>query len=173
MSPPINPLVNWPDPTHWPTHPSGQRPPAQRSYWTDTPMDRDPRQRPPGQRPPDRDSLLTDIHLWKHYLHTHMHMHVHAHMYDIIAIPRDSPNWGCHLHEIIMFTTHACVYMHACTCMCTCMGVPHQPHSHTTTPIPPKSHREPKSPKFNKSWTNQDHSILFEDSLPLNTAELI
>ena len=51
---------------------------------------------------------------------THMHMHAHAcvHMTSL-GIPRDSPNGGCHLHEIIMFTMHACacLCMHACACM--------------------------------------------------------
>ena len=61
--------------------------------------------------------------------------------------------------------------MHACTCTCV-GGIPTTPHSIHLTPTP-QSHREPKTPKFNKSWTNQDISILFEDSLPLNTPELI
>ena len=34
---------------------------------------------------------------------------------------------------------------------------------------PPQSHREPESLKVYESWTNQDNSILFEKSLPLNT----
>ena len=56
-----------------------------------------------------------------------------------------------------------------CLCLCvhTCVGTPPPPSTH------PQSCREPKSPKFSKSWTNWDNSILFEDSLPLNTPELI
>ena len=120
------------------------------------------------------------------------HMHAHAHMCARVLHHREFPgipqksNGSSHLHEIIMFTTHACVCMcmRACVCMCTCVGAPpnHPPPPYTqppplTTPHPPTPHphscREPKTPKFNKSWTNQDNSILFEDSLPLNIPELI
>ena len=52
-------------------------------------------------------------------------------------------------------------------------GAPHNhPDPHPSKPHP-QSRREPKTPKFNKSWTNRDNSILFEDSLPLNIPELI
>ena len=50
------------------------------------------------------------------------------------------------------------------------------PHASRCPPThlpPPQSRREPKTPKFNKSWTNRDNSILFEDSLHLNIPELI
>ena len=50
---------------------------------------------------------------------------------------------------------------------------PDAPDNPPTHLSPPQSHREPKTAKFNKSWTNQDNSILFEDSLPLNIPELI
>ena len=101
---------------------------------------------------------------------THMHACIWHHR-EFPGIPQKS-NIGGHLHEIIMFTTHAC----ACVCMCACAHVwrvtPNYPHPIHPSPHP-QSHREPKSPKFNKSWTNQDNLILFEDSLPLNTPELI
>ena len=110
---------------------------------------------------------------WGWWEGTPTHMHAHVHMTSS-GIPRHSPNGGCHLHEIIMFTTHACA------CMCTCVGdTPNHPiHPPPATPPPsthphPQSCREPKTPKFNNSWTNRDNSILFEDSLPLNTPELI
>ena len=62
----------------------------------------------------------------------------------------------------------------ACACMCMCGGnTPHAPRCPPTHLPPPQSHREPKTPKFNKSWTNRDNLILFEDSLPLNIPELI
>ena len=52
-------------------------------------------------------------------------------------------------------------------------NTPHAPRPPPTHLLPPQSCREPKTPKFNKSWTNWDNSILFEDSLPLNIPELI
>ena len=53
-----------------------------------------------------------------------------------------------------------------------CGDTPYPPDAPTHLP-PPQSYRELKTPKFNNSWTNQDISILFEDSLPLNISELI
>ena len=108
--------------------------------------------------------------------HTHMHMHAHACMYDIIGNPQDFPksNGGGHLHEITMFTTHACACVHVRACACTCVGgTPNHPPPPSSHPPTPKSHRKPKTPKFDNSCTNQDNSILFEDSLPLNIPELI
>ena len=92
------------------------------------------------------------------HMHMHVHMHMHAHAYDIKGNPRDFPksNGGGHLHEITMFTMHAC----ACVCMHACMsvgGTPQPPPSPSTHPPPhpptptPKSRRKPKTPKFNKS----------------------
>ena len=75
---------------------------------------------------------------------THVHMHTHACTYDIIGNPWDYPksNRGGHLHEITMFTTHACacVHVHACACMCTCVGgTPSHPHPHPATPPSPRA----------------------------------
>ena len=73
---------------------------------------------------------------------------------------------GGHLQFLYMCVhASACVWGHPHACRC-----PQTPPHHLP---PPQSCREPKTPKFNKSWTNQDNSILFEDSLPLNTPELI
>ena len=47
---------------------------------------------------------------------THVHTHTHACTYDIIRNFQVFPNGGGHLHEIIMFTTCACVCMHVCVC---------------------------------------------------------
>ena len=109
---------------------------------------------------------------------THTRMHACACTYDIIGNPWDFPksDGGSHLHGIIMFTTHAlvCVCMRAWACMCTCVGGTPQPPPTPIHPPPhPQSCREPKTPKFNKSLTNRENSILFEDSLPLNIPELI
>ena len=67
-----------------------------------------------------------------------------------------------------------CNFLHVCMCMCVhmCGDTPNVTRTPTHLP-PPQSCREPKTPKFNNSWTNWDNSILFEDSLPLNTPELI
>ena len=115
---------------------------------------------------------------WGVYPCMHMHARMHAHACYNIANPMDFPksNVGGHLHEITIYTIYkcACVCMHACMCVCTCVGGhPNHPPPHSHTAPTPKSCREPKTPKFNKSWTNRDNSILFEDSLPLNIPELI
>ena len=89
------------------------------------------------------------------------------------------------MHMHVKHAKHACLhvgshlqFLYMCVCVCMCMYAnasaytpmpPDIPHP----PAPPQSHREPKTPKFNKSWTNWDISILFEDALPLNTPELI
>ena len=115
------------------------------------------------------------------HMHTCAHMCTHAHTrMTSYGIPQKS-NGGGHLHEIIMFTTHAyaCTCVHVCTCVYMCVGQPQSPPTPnhplpmSTKPPIPQNGREPKTPKFNKSWTNQDNSILFEDSLSLNTSELI
>ena len=106
----------------------------------------------------------------------HTHTHARAHEYDIIGNFQGFPQWG----QPFAWNYHA---YHACMCVraCACMRVhvhmcggypPTTPHPHPPTPHP-QSRREPKTPKFNKSWTNRDNSILFEDSLPLNIPKLI
>ena len=68
-----------------------------------------------------------------------------------------------------------CARVRACMCMHVhvCGGHPQPPPTPIHPPPHHQSRREPKTPKFNKSWTNRDNSILFEDSLPLNIPELI
>ena len=99
------------------------------------------------------------------------HMHAHACAYDIIGNSQGFPQWRW------PFAWNYHVYhAHMCVHVCVCAHVWGHP---STTPHPihppptPQSHREPETPKFNKSWTNWDNSILFEDSLPLNIPELI
>ena len=110
---------------------------------------------------------------------THMQMHacgVCAWAYDIIGNSQVFPQWGWpfawnyHVYHACMCM---CVHVHVCACMCMCVGAPQPPPPQSTHPHHPQSSREPRSPKFNKSWTNRDNSILFEDSLPLNAPELI
>ena len=104
-------------------------------------------------------------------MHTHTHMHVkHA----------NHAKHGClHVGGHLQF-----LYMYTCVCVCACMRVrvhvcgdtppcPQMPLTPPTHLPPPQSCREPKTAKFNKSWTNRDNSILFKDSLPLNIPELI
>ena len=113
------------------------------------------------------------------YSHTHTHMHAYTCMHACT----------CMLNMLIMDASmlvaicnfYTCI--HVCMCMCmharTCACVGDTPHAHRcpwhplTHLPPPQSRREPKTAKFNKSWTNRDNSILFEDSLPLNIPELI
>ena len=101
--------------------------------------------------------------------HTCTHIHAHTH------------TCTCMLNMLNMDTSisaaicnfYTCIHVHACACM---WGHPHAPRCPQTPPPhlpPPQSCREPKTPKFNKSWTNRDNSIRFEDSLPLNIPELI
>ena len=66
----------------------------------------------------------------------------------------------------------ACAYVHAHACAHV-WGAPQTTPTPIHPPPTPKSCRKLKTPKFNNSWTNRDNSILFEDSLPLNTPELI
>ena len=107
--------------------------------------------------------------------HACTHVHARTRTYDIIGNPWDFPKsyGGSHLHGIIMFTMHACACVHTRACAHVWGAPPNHPPPPSTQPPHPESHREPKTPKFNKSWTNRDNSILFEDSLPLNIPQLI
>ena len=100
------------------------------------------------------------------------HAHARAHTYDIIGNSQGFPQWGRPFAwNYHVYHARVCG---ACTCMCTCVwGTPQPPPTPIHPPPNPQSRREPKTPKFNKSWTNRDNSILFEDSLPLNIPELI
>ena len=105
--------------------------------------------------------------------HACMHMHAYACMH--------THTHACCKHVVKMINMDASmgvaicnfyICIHVCACMCMYVGTPTCPQTPPTHLSPPKSHREPKTPKF-KSWTNRDNSILIEDSLPLNTPELI
>ena len=107
---------------------------------------------------------------------THAHAHMHMHVKHANHAKHGCLHVGGHLQFLYMYT---CVYVgvRACACMCVCGGTtpdaPRCPWHPPTHLPPPQSRREPKTAKFNKSWTNQDNSILFKDSLPLNIPELI
>ena len=97
---------------------------------------------------------------------THAHTRARTHMHVKHA------KHGClHADGHLQLYTCVCVHVHACACMH--VGAPPMPPDTPTHLPPPQSRREPKTPNFNKSWTNQDNLILFEDSLPLNIPELI
>ena len=106
---------------------------------------------------------------------THMCMHAHTCTHTCIWHHREFPGippMGAAICMKLSCLTCACV--HACMHMHVhmCGGTPQPPPTPSIHP-PPQSCREPKTPKFNKFWTNRDNSILFEDSLPLNIPELI
>ena len=75
-------------------------------------------------------------------MHTCTHMHVKHDKHGCLTV-------GGHLQFLYMYT---CVCVHACVCM---WGyAPHAPRCPQTPPThlpPPQNHREPKTPKFNKS----------------------
>ena len=123
---------------------------------------------------------------WQGATHTHAHACACMHAYACACtrtcvwhhreFPGISPMgrpfaWNYHVyHECVCMRAHACMHVH----VHVCVGHPRNTfHPHTPTHPHPQSRREPKTPKFNKSWTNRDNSILFEDSLPLNIPELI
>ena len=107
---------------------------------------------------------------------TCMCMQACACVYDIIGNSQGFPQWGqpfawnYHVYHMCVYVcAHACMHMHVHMCG---GHLPTTSHPYTPTPHP-QSCREPKTPKFNKSWTNRDNLILFEDSLPLNIPEHI
>ena len=108
--------------------------------------------------------------------HTCTRMHTHTCMLNmLIMLNIDASMLAaiCNFYTCIHVRMCMCVHAHACACV---GGHPPCPQIPPDTPHPlppPQSRREPKTAKFNKSWTNRDNSILFEDSLPLNIPELI
>ena len=111
------------------------------------------------------------------HAHTRTCMHAHTCILNMLIMLNMDASMSA---AICNFYT--CIHVCMCMCMharaCACVGG-HPPHAprclwHPPTHLPPpQSRREPKTAKFNKSWTNRDNSILFKDSLPLNIPELI
>ena len=97
----------------------------------------------------------------------HAHMHARTCMLNMLNMDASMSAAICNFYTCI--NVRVCMYVHVCVCGDT----PHAPRCPSTHLPPPQSRREPKTPKFNKSWTNRDNSILFEDSLLLNIPELI
>ena len=95
--------------------------------------------------------------------------HTHAELNMLIMLNMDASIRRPFAISIHVFMCCMCVCVHVCAwCMCgghpPCHQMPLTPPTHLP---PPQSRREPKTPKFNKSWvTNRDNLILFKDSLP-------
>ena len=108
------------------------------------------------------DRVGVGMGVWECPMHICMCMYAHTCMLNMINMDASM------LAAICNFYT--CIHVDVCACTCACVGTPPCPrYPH----LPPrKSHREPKTPKFSMSWTNRDKSILFEESLALNTPEL-
>ena len=103
--------------------------------------------------------------------HVCMHAHMYVCMHMHVKHDKHAKHGCLHVSGHLQFL-YMC--MHVCACLCVHVETTPMPPD---TPHPPAPSSEPqgakKTPKFNKSWTNQDNSILFEDSLPLNIPELI
>ena len=106
-------------------------------------------------------------------MHTYAHTRTHTCTCMLNMINMDASTVGSHLQFLYIYTC-ACVHVCSYTCMWGYPFMHPDTPRHPPTHLPPlQSHRESKTAKFNKSWTNRDNSILFEDSLPLNIPELI
>ena len=109
----------------------------------------------------------------KHHAHTCTHacMHTLTCMLNMINTGASMSAAICNFYTCI----HMCVCMHMHVHVCR--DTPHAHRCLQTPPThPPAPSPEPQgaqAPKFNKSWTNHDILILFEDSLPLKISELI
>ena len=87
------------------------------------------------------------VGVWGHPMQTCTCMHAHVHTCMLNMINMDAS------------TRVAICNFNTCVCACACAHVCGHPHAPRFTPIIcplPKSHREPKTPKFNKSWTNYE-----------------
>ena len=115
--------------------------------------------------------------VWGCPMHACMHAHARTHartcmlnMLNMLNMDASMSVAICNFYTCINVRVCVCMHVHACACVWDTPYAPRCPPIHLS---PPQSCREPETPKFNKSWTNQDNSILFEDSLPLNIPELI
>ena len=114
------------------------------------------------------------------HTHTYVHMHTCTHTHTcmlnmLIMLNMDASMSAAICNFYTCINVCMCMCVHACACACVGRHPP-CPQMSLTPPThlpPPLSRREPKTAKFNKSWTNRDNSILFKDSLPLNIPELI
>ena len=110
-------------------------------------------------------------------MHACMHAHTRMHARTCMLNMLNMLNMDASMSAAIC-NFYTCINVCVCVCMCACAcahvwGYPPCPQMPPIHLPPPQSRREPEIPKFNKSLTNRDNSILFEDSLPLNIPELI
>ena len=100
---------------------------------------------------------------------THVHMHAHACMVNMIIPCKSLPPLD--LGKSQGYPMMSYVRVHACTCMCMCVGGPcHHPSPPSTQPPPPRVGDPRNQSKFNSTWTNRDISILFEDLKSVETS---
>ena len=80
-----------------------------------------------------------------------------------------SPKFNNEVIDIIRFCLKI-LYLWTLLKLCRLVGHPRHPHPSAIThlPPPPKSQGNPNQKNYNKSWTNRDNSILFEDLWPLD-----
>ena len=100
-------------------------------------------------------------------MHTYAYTCMHTRTCMLNMLNMDASMW------VAICNFYTCIYVCVCMCMCVHVGTPPMPQTPPTHLPSPQSCRELKTPKFNKSWTNRDNLILFEDSLLLNIPELI
>ena len=93
------------------------------------------------------------------YSHPWVRVHTCTCMLNMINMDASMSVAICNFYTCIHVCACMCVCVHVCVCVCACVCM--------CMGTPPSLQI-----KFNKSWTNRDNSILFEDSLPLNTPEL-
>ena len=95
---------------------------------------------------------------------THACMHAHTCMLNMLIMLNMDASMSAAISNFYT-CIHVCVCMCVHASVCACVGGhPHAPRCPWHPPKhlpPPQSHRKPKTPKFNKSWTNRDNSILF------------
>ena len=90
------------------------------------------------------------------HMHTHARTHMHVkHVVNMINMDASMSAAICNFYTCINVLVCMCVHAHACACMHMHVRVwgdippcPQMPPTHLP---PPKSRREPKIPKFNKS----------------------
>ena len=105
-------------------------------------------------------------------MHVRMHTHAHARTHACICMLNmlNMLNMDASMSAVIC-NFYTCINVRVCMCVHVCVYVcgdtPMPPDA------PPRASGSPKHQKFNKSLTNRDNSILFEDSLPLNIPEFI
>ena len=97
-----------------------------------------------------------------------MHAQMHTHACTCMLNMLNMLNMDASM-SVAICNFYTCIHVCVCVCVhgCACIwGHPTYPQMPPDTPNPPAPSPEPQG-------TNQDNSILFEDSLALNIPELI